>query len=126
MPERFTLERDGEAISGFERVAAEVRADSGLMEELAAYTLTGDTVADAYAALQTRLGFRKLADMLVQACERGVETVTDRPPELDAFIAAMEATPDWIDVALVQEGAGEWSRTTSRIWCPLRSADRSL
>jgi hypothetical protein len=31
--------------------------------------------------------------------------VADAPPELVAFIADMEATPDWVDMDLVREGA---------------------
>ncbi len=43
--------------------------------------------------------------MLKRACREGVEAVPDAPPELVAFIAAMEATPAWIDFDLVREGA---------------------
>jgi hypothetical protein len=67
--------------------------------------MLGDIVADAYAALIPQYGFRRLIDMLTKACEQGVEAVADAPPELAAFIADMEATPDWVDMDLVREGA---------------------
>ena len=43
--------------------------------------------------------------MLKTACREGIEAVPDAPPELVSFIAAMEATPEWIDFDLVREGA---------------------
>lgn len=69
------------------------------------YTMTGDAVADAYAALIPEFGFRTLVTMLEQACEKGVAAVPDAPPELATFIRAMEATPEWVDMALVEQGA---------------------
>ena len=70
-----------------------------------AYTMLGDTVADAYAALMPQYGFKRLIAMLTQACDQGVEAVAGAPPELVAFIRAMEATPDWIDMSLIEAGA---------------------
>jgi len=64
-----------------------------------------DVVADAYAALLPKYGFRPLIDMLVTACDRGIDAVPDAPAELVTFIAAMEATPDWVDMDMVREGA---------------------
>lgn len=94
--ERFTKARDG-----IERVFERPE----LLELARNYTMTGDRVADAYAALIPDRGFKTLVDMLDQACEQGVENVEDAPPELVAFIKAMEATPDWVDMDLVVEGA---------------------
>lgn len=76
-----------------------------LIERIRNYTMTGDRVADAYAALIPEHGFRALVDMLDTACERGVDDVEDAPPELVAFIESMEATPDWVDMDLVARGA---------------------
>ena len=67
--------------------------------------MTGDRVADAYAALIPERGFRGLVDVLDEACERGVDHVDDAPPELVAFIRSMEDTPDWVDMDLVHLGA---------------------
>jgi hypothetical protein len=67
--------------------------------------MMGDKVADAYAALIPEYGFRTLVAMLEEACENGVEAVPDAPPELVTFIRAMEATPDWVDMGMVERGA---------------------
>ena len=54
--------------------------DSDRVERALAYTMMGDNVADAYAALLKTYGFHGLIDMLVLACEKGVEAVKDAPP----------------------------------------------
>jgi hypothetical protein len=84
---------------------AKVLADKDLLERLRAYTMLGDTVADAYAALGPQLGFRKLIQMLTEACDKGLQSVVEAPPELVAFVRDMEQIPDWIDLSLVREGA---------------------
>ena len=76
-----------------------------LLETMRNATMTGDRVADAYAALIPDHGFKTLVEMLGAACERGVEHVDDAPPELVDLIAAMEDTPAWVDMALVEQGA---------------------
>lgn len=76
-----------------------------LLDIARTYSMMGDSVADAYAALIPEHGLAKLIEMLECACERGVEGVPDAPPELAAFILAMEATPDWVDMDLVRAGA---------------------
>ena len=76
-----------------------------LIELIRNYTMTGDAVADAYAVLIPEYGFKTLVTMLEAACDHGVENVHNAPEELIAFIRAMEATPDWVDMALVEEGA---------------------
>ncbi|WP_395445797.1 DUF2236 domain-containing protein [Caulobacter sp. UC70_42] len=98
MPERFT---DDPKAS----VAPRLRElDPGKVALIKAYTLLGDVVADAYAALMPRYGFRPLVQMLTKACDEGVAALPDAPPELAAFIADMEATPAWVDMDLVREG----------------------
>ncbi len=105
MPERFTTGRDGDLMAGFDSLAPGVMADEGLMEMMAAYTLTGDIIADAYAARIGDYGFQGLIGMLQAACDKGIAAIPDAPPELVAFIAAMERRPDWLDMDLVREGA---------------------
>ncbi|MBC7172151.1 MAG: DUF2236 domain-containing protein, partial [Polyangiaceae bacterium] len=83
----------------------EILSDHEKVERALAYTMLGDAVADAYAALMPTYGFRKLVDMLNLACERGIDAVKDAPPELERFIAAMEKTPDWLDRRLSAQGA---------------------
>jgi hypothetical protein len=67
--------------------------------------MLGDVVADPYATLMSERSFKELIDMLKQACREGIDAVPAAPRELAAFIAAMEATPDWLDMELVREGA---------------------
>lgn len=108
VPERFAAGIDDRSMlqEPFVRThRAGILADRERVERALAYTMLGDNVADAYAALTPKHGFRPLVDMLVTACEKGVDAVPDAPPELAAFIAAMEKTPDWLDRELVEEGA---------------------
>ncbi|KQW69355.1 hypothetical protein ASE17_12015 [Phenylobacterium sp. Root77] len=102
-PERFT---DDPALAVVrDRAPLGVQVTDEEIELVRAYSMLGDVVADAYAALIPQHGFRGLIAMLVQACDHGIEAVENAPPELAAFIAAMEATPAWVDMALVDEGA---------------------
>ena len=99
-PERFT---DDPAASVAPRLTRTV-LDADKVALVRAYTMLGDRVADAYAALMPRYGFRPLVAMLTKACDEGVGAVADAPPQLAAFIADMERVPDWLDMDLVREG----------------------
>jgi len=107
VPERFTQE-PADASSLPVRLA---RRRPGLLENgervamLRAYTMLGDSVADAYAALLPQYGGRRLVAMLQEACAKGVEHVPDAPPELAAFITEMERMPVWLDRSLIEAGA---------------------
>jgi hypothetical protein len=79
--------------------------DARTVELISTTTMLGDVVADPYAALMAERPFKELIEMLVLACREGIEAVSDPPPELEAFIAAMEVKPDWFDMDLVEEGA---------------------
>ena len=107
LPERYIS--DGKASkrlpARFKRYAERALANPELVEKIRNYTMTGDRVADAYAALIPQHGFRRLVTMLEEVCDKGLEAVPDAPPELVAFIRAMEATPDWVDMVLVEKGA---------------------
>ncbi|MGD8862531.1 MAG: oxygenase MpaB family protein [Myxococcales bacterium] len=108
VPERFTRDLDVKSQLPdhvAKRRRAAVLADAEKVDRQLAYTMLGDTVADAYAARLPDYGFRKLVDMLVTACERGVDAVPDAPPELERFIASMETLPDWLDPELSARGA---------------------
>lgn len=111
LPERFT--EDPQFAVTRDRAPGGVAVTEEDLALVRAYTLLGDVVADAYAALIPKYGFRRLVDMLVAACERGIEAVEDAPPELVAFIRAMEATPDWVDMEQVAEGARQDRRATA-------------
>jgi hypothetical protein len=102
-PERFTPDASKAVVRDRAPLGVTVTQDD--LDRIQAYTMLGDLVADAYAALIPQYGFRRLVDMLATACEHGVEAVAAAPPQLAAFIADMEASPDWIDMKLVREGA---------------------
>ncbi|MQY29273.1 oxygenase MpaB family protein [Nocardia aurantia] len=80
-------------------------ADERITELISTATMLGDTVADPLAALTAVHSVTELIAMVRLACREGVGAVTDAPPELVAFIAAMEATPEWVDADLVRAGA---------------------
>ena len=107
VPERLALGADDESdYPAHVKLPREaLLADTELVEVMATATMLGDVVCDAYVALLPELGMQRLVEMLRVACRRGVDAVDDAPPELAAFLAAMEATPDWIDLGLVEEGA---------------------
>ena len=76
-----------------------------LMATIHNATMTGDRVADAYAALIPEYGLGRLIEMLEDACANGIESVAGAPPELIALVHAMEGTPEWVDMDLVEQGA---------------------
>jgi hypothetical protein len=69
------------------------------------FTMHGDPVADAYAALIPKYGFHRLAAMLGEACDRGLSEIEGAPAELTRFVRAMEAFPAWLDAKLIDKGA---------------------
>jgi len=69
------------------------------------FTMHGDPVADAYAALLPKYGFHRLAVMLGEACDKGLSEIEDAPAELACFVRAMEVFPAWLDAKLIDEGA---------------------
>ncbi|MBR0898315.1 DUF2236 domain-containing protein [Bradyrhizobium tropiciagri] len=107
VPERFAADAGTPSVlpGKFDAARAALLADPDRMAFIRSYTMMGDPPADAYAALMREYGFRRLVGMLVQACDVGIETVADAPAELVALIRAMERTPAWLDMKLVEEGA---------------------
>jgi hypothetical protein len=103
MPERFTEDASQAIVQ--DRAPMGVAVTDYELDLVRAYTMLGDIVADAYAALMPTIPFRRLIAMLQEACDRGVEQVEGAPPELVAFIRDMERTPAWVDMDLVREGA---------------------
>lgn len=89
----------------YKRYAERALADPERVAKIRNYTMTGDRVADAYAALIPEYGFRTLVTMLEEACDKGLDAVPTAPKELVSFIRAMEATPDWVDMDMVEKGA---------------------
>lgn len=107
LPERFTDTFDpaNANVGSFSRLLPALLENEARVNLIRNYTMMGDRVADAYAALIPELGFKRLVEMLEQACDEGVQAVDGAPQELKAFIAAMEATPGWVDMELVEKGA---------------------
>lgn len=103
MPERWTEDASQAIVK--DRAPGGVAMTDYELELVRAYTMLGDVVADAYAALMPKIPFRRLIDMLQQACAHGLESVPGAPPELVAFIRDMERIPDWVDMDMVREGA---------------------
>ncbi|HTY30980.1 oxygenase MpaB family protein [Mycobacterium sp.] len=105
-PDRLATEPDVDsALPTWVADRAPILEDDRVLELISTATLLGDVVADPYAALMNTHSVTHLIDMLKTACREGIGAVPDAPPELVAFIAAMEATPEWIDFDLVREGA---------------------
>ena len=106
-PERFTVEPDAlnELGPEFSQLRPELLANEELVARIKGYTMRGDPVADAYAALIPKHGFHRLVTMLEEACDRGLENVLSAPAELVQFIGAMEQFPAWLDPKLIEEGA---------------------
>jgi ER-bound oxygenase mpaB/B'/Rubber oxygenase, catalytic domain len=105
-PYRLATEPDD--VSSLPRWVADrepILADERVVELMSTATMLGDVVADPYATLMAERSFKDLIDMLKQACREGIDAVPAAPPELAAFIAAMEVTPEWLDMDLVAEGA---------------------
>ena len=107
LPERYVRDFDLDSLrpSRHRNYCERVLENPELVERIRNYTMMGDKVVDAYASLIPEYGFRTLVSMLEQACDEGIESVENAPDELVAFISAMEATPDWVDMAMVEEGA---------------------
>ena len=105
-PDRLATEPDVDsALPTWVADRAPILEDDRVLELISTATMLGDVVADPYAALMSTHSVAGLIDMLKTACRDGIEAVPDAPPELELFIGAMEATPEWIDFDLVREGA---------------------
>jgi len=87
------------------KTRAEYLADTELVARIREYSMLGDITGDAFAALIPQYGFRRLVDMLIEACDKGVEVVEGAPAELVALITEIERIPDWLDMRLVEQGA---------------------
>jgi hypothetical protein len=105
-PDRLATEPDVDsALPTWVADRAPILEDDRVLELISTATMLGDVVADPYAALMSTHSVAGLIDMLKAACRHGIEAVPGAPPELESFIGAMEATPEWIDFDLVREGA---------------------
>jgi hypothetical protein len=106
-PERFAADPNAqtEIDPKFAAQRPKLLASEEQVTRIKAYTMLGDLVTDAYAALMPKYGFHGLVTMLAQACDQGPEKVPSAPPELFRFIQEMERLPAWLDPKLIEEGA---------------------
>lgn len=106
-PERFTADADAQTELGpqFAARRPQLLADKEQVARIKAFTMHGDPVADAYAALIPQCGFRRLITMLDEACDRGLECVSSAPPELARFVREVKRLPAWLDAKLIEDGA---------------------
>ncbi len=106
-PERFTVEIGGQSdlAEEFSAWRPQLLANEKQVARIKAYTMMGDLVADACAALIPEYGFQRLVKMLEQACDHGLESVPSAPPALVRFIQEMERLPAWLDPKLIAQGA---------------------
>jgi hypothetical protein len=106
MPERYVEPTPKRKLrGGIGRLKSPAAEGPELTARIKAYTMLGDVVGDAYAALIPEYGFRGLVAMLAEACDKGLEHVPGAPPQLVALIRDMETVPAWLDMSLVEKGA---------------------
>lgn len=104
-PERFRHELGENSILKKNPRIVALLADPEKVEFFRQLTLMGDPLADAYAALLPEIGFLRMREMLETAINRGINAVKDAPPELVAFIKAVDDIPEWLDMTRVERAA---------------------
>ncbi len=107
VPERYDAAAtvDDERFATMRKAVERVFDEPETMRVVRDATMTGDRLADAYASLIPEHGFRRLVELVEVACSQGLDAVEDAPPELVALIESMAATPAWVDMDLVRQGA---------------------
>jgi hypothetical protein len=82
------------------------------MEEFVRDMWAGDPVAERFVdeVFFGELGPRKGRALLDDALEHGIDAVDDAPESMQALFKQFEDVPDWVDRALVEEGARIWRR----------------
>lgn len=72
----------------------------------------GDPIAERFVAetYHGELGAPKARQLVEQAMREGVDAVADAPEALRALVEDFERIPDWVDPALVEQGAAVWRR----------------
>lgn len=72
----------------------------------------GDPLADAFVADFASIGHGKAMRMLKRACRSGIDSVPEAPASLQALFAQLDATPDWVDLDLIDRGSAHIGRYT--------------
>ncbi|RUP31244.1 MAG: DUF2236 domain-containing protein [Mycolicibacterium sp.] len=91
-------------------LAEDLRPTRAQVEGFAKYGVTGDPLADAVVAAMKGPGGKELRGQFEQALAHGIDTVSDAPPVLREFFAAVEEVPYWVDPEKLQRGAEVTSR----------------
>lgn len=108
VPSRFRADEQRGARIGrvLRRVARVKTVDEELMTLIGRRFMERDEVGAALVAAMRREGDERVTmAQFQQALNRGIETVEDAPPALQAFFEHVDAVPDWVDMDLVNEGA---------------------
>ena len=72
----------------------------------------GDPIAERFVAetYHGELGAHRARELVERALRDGIDSVPEAPESLRALIEDFERLPDWVDPALVEEGAAVWRR----------------
>lgn len=72
----------------------------------------GDPIAERFVAetYHGELGAKKARELVEKAMNEGLDSVPEAPESLKALVADFDATPNWLDKELVEEGAAVWRR----------------
>ncbi|MEU7218938.1 oxygenase MpaB family protein [Nocardia iowensis] len=93
-------------------VGFDPQPDETMVRNFAAAYYQADPVAEAFVdeVYLGELGPKAGRAMLDQALAHGVESVPDSPPSLVRLFAEFEKAPEWLDPALVEQGARVFRR----------------
>ncbi|WP_277372272.1 oxygenase MpaB family protein [Pseudomonas sp. AA-38] len=67
--------------------------------------MQGDAAMDALLDWMSETGLAKAMPLYNRALEQGIAAIDEAPQPLQRFFAQVEATPDWLDAELLDEGA---------------------
>ena len=105
-PEQRALRAAVRALTGIELAPSRTHAETFASMYFDADPLAEDFVRDVYLARGHEAG----RAMLDEALRVGAENVPGAPPSLLALFADLDRDPDWVDRALVEEGARVFRR----------------
>ena len=74
-PERYTEDVSVSSMKDYAKAFPPPPAD--MVARVKAYTMLGDVMAHAYAALMPQYGFKRLVGMLTTSCDKGIDAVPD-------------------------------------------------
>ena len=90
--------------------------DAAAFERARKLTVTGDPLADDYAALYRELGYGRARAMLDRALDEGIDAVPDAPEALRALFAEVDQPPAWVDWERIEHGAAVMRRYAPFTW----------